>query len=120
MGYVIVEPGMKVGEVGEADLVRRGDIQRAVSLALVAEMFGMDLLYLEAGSGAPEPVPAEMISAVKEVVTIPVVVGGGITNPEEAASVADGGADIVVTGTLVENGQFETPLRQVIEAVHGK
>lgn len=120
MGYVIVEPGMKVGEVGEADLVRRDDIQRAVSLALVAEMFGMDLLYLEAGSGAPEPVPAEMISAVKEVVTIPVVVGGGIANPEQAGAVVGGGADIVVTGTLVENGQFETPLRQVIEAVHGK
>lgn len=119
MGYVIVEPGMKVGEVGEADLVRRGDLQTIVGYALVTEYFGMDLLYLEAGSGAPEPVPSEMISAVRESVTIPIVVGGGIVTPEHAAAVASAGADIIVTGTLVENGDFERDLRQIVRRIHG-
>lgn len=118
MGYVIVEPGMKVGEIGEADLVRRGDLQTLVGYALTTEFFGMDLLYLEAGSGAPEPVPAEMISAVRRSVSIPIVVGGGIINPEQAAEVASAGADIVVTGTLVENGDYERDLRLIVDRVH--
>jgi len=118
MGYIIVEPGMKVGEVGEADLVMRKDVRRAIGYAMAAEFFGMDLVYLEAGSGAPEPVPAEMIRGVRESVDLPLVVGGGITSAEKAAGVARSGADIVVTGTLVENGDFESELRAVINAVH--
>lgn len=118
MGYIIVEPGMKVGEVGEANLVRRGDIPTIVGYALTTEFFGMDLLYLEAGSGAPEPVPASMIEAVRESVEIPIVVGGGIVTPDQAGQVAAAGADIVVTGTLVENGSFEGRLRKIIETIH--
>ena len=118
MGYIIVEPGMKVGEVGEADAVPRDDIERAVGYALAAEFFGMTLVYLEAGSGAPAPVPSEMITAVREGIGIPLVVGGGITSPDKAREVALAGADIIVTGTLVENGDFEEPLRTVVRAVH--
>jgi len=118
MGYVIIEPGMKVGEVGEADPVRRDDIARAIGYAMTAEFFGMDLVYLEAGSGAPEPVPSEMIRGVKESIDIPLVVGGGVTSAEKAADIARAGADIVVTGTLVENGDFEGELRAVVRAVH--
>ena len=118
MGYVIVEPGMKVGEVGEADVVRRTDDSRAVGYALAAEYFGMALVYLEAGSGAPQPVPQALVRAVKRSVAIPVVVGGGITDPDTASGLCDAGADIIVTGTLVENGDFEAPLRTVVEAVH--
>ena len=118
MGYVIVAPGMKVGEVGEADLVERDDIPRAVGYALTAEMFGMDLFYLEAGSGAPAPVPAEMVKAVRESVKMPLLVGGGITEAEHIAPLVGAGADIVVTGTLVENGAFESKLKKIVNAVH--
>jgi len=52
-------------------------------------------------------------------VSIPIVVGGGIVTPEHAAAVASAGADIVVTGTLVENGDFERNLRLIVERVHG-
>ena len=119
MGYVIVEPGMKVGEVGEADLVKRDDMETLIGYAITTEFFGMDLLYLEAGSGAPEPVPSSMIEAVRESVELPIVVGGGIVTEKQAAAVAASGADIVVTGTLVENGEFESRLRKIVRAVHG-
>lgn len=119
MGYVIVEPGMRVGEVGEADLVRRGDLSTLVGYAITTEFFGMDLLYLEAGSGAPEPVPIEMVKAARESVDIPIVLGGGIVTPEQAARIAAAGADIIVTGTLVENGASEERLKMLVDAVHG-
>jgi phosphoglycerol geranylgeranyltransferase len=118
MGYVVVAPGMKVGEVGEADVVLREDIPRAVGYAITAEMFGMDLFYLEAGSGAPSPVPPEMVKAVKEAVKMPILVGGGITEPEHVSSLVSAGADIIVTGTLVENGDFESKLKKIVKAAH--
>jgi phosphoglycerol geranylgeranyltransferase len=118
MGYVIVEPGMKVGEVGEADLVKRDDVPRAVGYAMAAEMLGMDLVYLEAGSGAPEPVPAEMVAAVRKSVKVPIIVGGGVNSPEKAVRAIAAGADIIVTGTLIENGDFEPALRDAVSAIH--
>jgi phosphoglycerol geranylgeranyltransferase len=118
MGYVIVEPGMKVGEVGEADLVGRNDIERAVGYGIATELFGMELLYLEAGSGAPEPVPVEMIKAVRASISIPLIVGGGVTSDAKAREVAKAGADIVVTGTIVEDEDFGPRLKSVVDAVH--
>ena len=119
MGYVIVEPGMKVGEVGQADLIRRNDPKTAVAYGLAAQFMGMDLIYYEAGSGAPEPVPGEMVTAVKSKVSIPVIVGGGIRSAEQAGMLCKAGADIIVTGTLVEGSGFDDALRDVIKAVKG-
>jgi len=118
MGYVVIEPGMKVGEIGEAELVKRGDVRTLIGYALTTEFFGMDLLYLEAGSGAPEPVPADMIQAARESVEIPIVVGGGIVTAEQAGRAAAAGGDVIVTGTLIENGGFEQRLREIVETVH--
>ncbi|MDH3365958.1 MAG: geranylgeranylglyceryl/heptaprenylglyceryl phosphate synthase [Thermoplasmata archaeon] len=117
MGYIIVEPGMRVGEVGEADVIKRGDNNRAVGYAIAAEFFGMALVYLEAGSGSPQPVPEDMVSSVRKNIAIPLVVGGGITDPEIARRLCRSGADIVVTGTLVENGDFMDPLREMVAAI---
>jgi len=117
MGYIIVEPGMKVGEVGKADVVKRDDPKRACAYALAAEYMGMKLVYLEAGSGAPHPVPAEMITMVRKTITVPLIVGGGIRGVVEAKAARMAGADIVVTGTLVENGEFTGILRDVIKAI---
>ncbi len=105
MGYIIVEPGMTVGRVGQADLVRRDDAASAVSYAVAAQMFGMSLVYLEAGSGSPEHVPGSIIRRVKESLDIPLIVGGGIRTPEASAEVARAGADVIVTGTVAERAQ---------------
>ena len=121
MGYVIVEPGMKVGEMGEAEPLKRNDIKGAIGYGLTAEFFGMDLFYLEAGSGAPEPVPTEMIWAVKEKLSIPLVVGGGIRLGKTASEISEAGADIVVTGTIVEvSKDVEGVLRRIVNGVKGR
>lgn len=117
MGYLIIEPGMKVGEVGDAELIQGTDIEAAVAYGLTAQYFGMDLVYLEAGSGAPEPVPLEMIAALKAQLSIPLVVGGGIRHHTTASAVREAGANIVVTGTVVENGEFRKSLEKIVKAV---
>jgi phosphoglycerol geranylgeranyltransferase len=119
MGYMIVEPGMKVGEVGEADLIKRDDAATAVAYGLAAQFLGMDIIYFEAGSGAPEPVTTEMIASVKSRVRIPVIIGGGIRTAEQASMVKKAGADIIVTGTIVENGGYMDRLECLIKAVKG-
>jgi len=118
MGYVVVEPGMTVGEVGKADPIPRDDPQRAVSFGLAAQYFGMKLFYLEAGSGAPEPVPVKMVSACKENLDIPIIVGGGIREPEQAERIAEAGADVIVTGTVLEeSSNINLKLKKLIKAV---
>jgi phosphoglycerol geranylgeranyltransferase len=102
LGYIIIAPGMRVGEVGQADPVPRENIELAQSYALAAEFLGMHLVYLEAGSGAPSPVPVEMVRGVRRVLHIPLIVGGGIRSAEEAAHLLAGGAQILVTGTVTE------------------
>ena len=119
MGYVIVEPGMKVGEVGNAKVVKRDEIDLAVAYGLAAEMYGMSLFYLEAGSGADRPVPPEMISAVKKAISIPLIVGGGIRTPEAAAAAREAGADVIVTGTLLERCDDGEYLKSVVKAAKG-
>jgi len=118
MGYIIVEPGMTAGKVGEVDLVKKNDIETAVGYALAAQYLGMDFLYLEAGSGAPNPVPDEMIAAVKKNIDIPLIIGGGIRSPKTAKDKAKAGADIIVTGTkLEEEKNIERGLSNVIKAI---
>ena len=118
MGYLIVEPGMRVGEIGHAELVPRNKPEIAVAYGLAAEYLGMDFLYLEAGSGAPEPVPETMIRAVKSDVRIPIIVGGGIRTPEDTLMVKNAGANAIVTGTVIEEEDFGLRLGQIIKTLH--
>lgn len=119
MGYIILEPGMKVGLVGEADLIPRTEdgAEKAANLALAAQYFGMRLVYLESGSGAPTPAPAELVRKVRETIDIPLVVGGGIRSGEQARAILDAGANILVTGTIAENGHYDR-LTEVTRAVN--
>lgn len=121
MGYVIVEPGMTAGRIGEADLIKRTDFDTAVGYALAAEFLGMRFFYLEAGSGAPTPVPNEMIRAVKNHVSIPLLVGGGIRDPQTAREKTHAGADIIITGTALEKEKnLRKTLTTIIEAIQKK
>ena len=118
MGYVIVEPGMTAGKVGEVDLVKKDDIETAVGYALAAQYLGMDFFYLEAGSGAPKPISDKMIAAVKKSIDIPLIVGGGIRSAKTAKEKAKAGADIVVTGTKLEKEKnLRNALKDIIESI---
>ena len=117
MGYLIVEPGMRAGEMGEADPIPRAKPEEAVDWALTAQFLGMCLVYLEAGSGAPQPVPPAMVKAVKAAISIPLIAGGGIRTPAQARSIARAGADILVTGTVVERTKDPAALRDIVAAV---
>lgn len=119
MAYIIVEPGMTVGKVTKADLIKRDDYDLAMGYAIAAEDLGYRLIYLEAGSGADRPVPAEMIESVKDAVKIPVIVGGGIRTPEAAAAARMAGADAVVTGTFVEQESDAKAIEAVVHAAKG-
>ena len=118
MGYVVFEPGMKVGEVGEAQLVKKDDIETAKAYALAAQYFGMKLLYLEAGSGADDTIPPTTVAAVRKEISIPLIVGGGIRDGKRAKALVDAGADILVTGTVVEENHFEKRLKEILATIH--
>ena len=120
LGYIIVEPGMKVGEVGKADVIKADELERAVGYALASEMLGMEFIYLEAGSGAHTPVPPEMISAVKKNISVPLIVGGGIRTPEAAEAARLAGADAIVTGTFLEKCSDNHMLKAVVDASKGR
>jgi phosphoglycerol geranylgeranyltransferase len=120
MGYIIVEPGMRAGMVGEAELIKRDDMKSAIGYSVAGELLGMKLIYLEAGSGAPEPVPSELISGVRKAIDIPLIVGGGIRSPEQASAAVKAGADIIVTGTIVEEEGISDKFRNLIKAVKNR
>ena len=117
MGYIVIEPGMKVAEIGEAEIIKKDDTGTAMGYALAAEYLGMKLVYLEAGSGAPYPVSNDMISKVKEIIKIPLIVGGGIRNADTAREKIKAGADIIVTGTIIEKENMKEKLKEIIKAI---
>jgi putative glycerol-1-phosphate prenyltransferase len=90
----------------------------AAAHALAAEMLGMKLVYLEAGSGAPQSVPPQTIRMVRALVDIPIVVGGGIRTPGTAAEKVAAGASIVIIGNHFEDDGNHSQLRAFAEAVH--
>ncbi|MEM0454887.1 MAG: geranylgeranylglyceryl/heptaprenylglyceryl phosphate synthase [Nitrososphaerota archaeon] len=102
MGYIVFGAGSSVAVVGRVYPIPEERPNVAAAYALAAQYLGMRFVYLEAGSGAPEPLSPRLIKTVRSVLDVPLVVGGGIRNEEQARRVVESGADLVVTGTLAE------------------
>ncbi len=107
-GYILIENGhtTAVEYVSQTKPIPRNKPQIALATALAGEMLGMKLIYLEAGSGAKEPVPKRTIRAISKNLQIPVIVGGGIRTRKQMEIAFEKGADIVVVGTAFEDNSF--------------
>jgi len=121
-GYMLVESGKTTTAEYMSNTkpipFRKYDI--AVATALAGEFLGMKLLYLEAGSGAEYPIPAEMVKAVSENVTVPLIVGGGLRLPKSARNRVEAGASFIVVGNHFENPATWDEIRDFARAVHYK
>lgn len=106
-GYILIENGKQtsVERVTQTKPISRNNIQNIVNTAKAGELLGMKLIYLEAGSGALEPITKDIISAVKKELHVPLIVGGGIKNKKQLEEAYLSGADLVVVGTAFENDE---------------
>ncbi len=119
LGYIIIGEGGSAGVIGKAFPIPYNKPALAVAHALAAQYFGMRFIYLEAGSGASQPVPTEMIKMVRETIDATLIVGGGIRTRNQAEGAVRAGADIVVTGTVVENNRREEVKSKLMEIIEG-
>jgi len=105
--YLIFEPGHRsaAGWVGWVNPIPRKKPEIALAYSTAAELLGMRWVYLEAGSGADEPVPVEAVKIISENTGLGIIVGGGIRSPELAADRAKAGANVIVVGTYLERGE---------------
>jgi len=117
MGYITVGDGGTASIVGKAVPIPYNKPEVAVAHALAGQYLGMRFIYLEAGSGARRPVPAEMIRAVKSYLGVPLVVGGGIKSREQSLAAASAGADVIVTGNVLENTEVRHRVSDIIEGI---
>ena len=103
-GYMLIDGGRTtaVNYMSNTMPIPYDKDQIAVATALAGAFLGMQMIYLEAGSGAYKSVSPSMIKAVKDQLTIPLIVGGGIKTPEDAYEKVSAGADIIVVGNAIE------------------
>lgn len=108
-GYILIENGhtTSVEYISNTRPIPRNKTDIALATALAGQMLGLQMLYLEAGSGAKEPVPLSMIEQITTQVNIPVWVGGGIRTRKQILEAWNAGADVVVVGTAFEQGKYE-------------
>lgn len=74
----------------------------AVATAMAGELLGLRAIYMEAGSGAKQSIPTEMLTAVRRAISIPIITGGGIRTPEQAEALAQAGSNLIVVGNILE------------------
>lgn len=118
-GYMVVDSGTQttVSYISGTMPLPHDKPSVAACTAMAGEMLGLQLMYLDAGSGARWPVSAAMIEAVREAVDLPIVVGGGINTPERAAAALEAGADLIVVGNSLEKDPHLLP--ELVAVVEG-
>jgi putative glycerol-1-phosphate prenyltransferase len=104
-GYILVDGNNEtaVQRVSKTKPIPQTEINTILHTALAGEFSGKKFIYLEAGSGATVPVGANIIRHVKNQLSIPLIVGGGIRTKQQLNTAFNAGADLVVIGTAFEN-----------------
>jgi phosphoglycerol geranylgeranyltransferase len=114
LGYIIVGEGGTASVVGKAVPIPYGKSELAAAHALAAEYFGMHFVYLEAGSGVGNPVPVDMIKNVKSIINLPLIVGGGIRTGKQVKKIVKAGANIIVTGNVLEETEGKNKITELV------
>jgi len=104
-GYMLIDGGVgtTVLYMSNTSPIPSNKSDIAVCTAMAAEMLGLKMIFMDAGSGASIPVTAEMIAAVRGAVDVPLIVGGGIRSAEKVKENLDAGADVIVIGNALEH-----------------
>jgi phosphoglycerol geranylgeranyltransferase len=117
-GYMVIDGGAPttVSYISNATPIPSDKNEIAMCTAMAGEMLGMKLIYMDAGSGAKRPITESMIEKVASCIEIPLIIGGGITDPEKAYLNCKAGADIIVVGNAIEKD--ESLIMEMAVAVH--
>jgi geranylgeranylglyceryl phosphate synthase family protein len=104
VGYILINCGAitSVEYMSQTKSIPSDKTDIVVATALAGEMLGLKMIYLEAGSGARNPVPASIVQAVRKNTSIPLAVGGGLRSKEEIENTFRAGADLIVLGNSCE------------------
>jgi putative glycerol-1-phosphate prenyltransferase len=119
-GYILIDGGVQsmVQVMSDTNPIPMNRIDAIIAHALAAQYLGMKLIYLEAGSGASKSIENNIIKSVSKTVDVPLIVGGGLRDPEVISDKVSAGASIIVTGTIVE--EDTSVMTEIASAVHWK
>jgi len=117
-GYIVIDGGAPttVSYISNALPVPADKNEIAMCTAMAGEMLGMKLIYMDAGSGAKRPITESMIKLVADHIEAPLIIGGGITDPEKAYLDCKAGADVIVVGNAIEKDA--SLIKEMSDAVH--
>ena len=117
-GYMVIDGGAPttVSYISNATPIPADKNEIAMCTAMAGEMLGMKLIYMDAGSGAKRPITEQMIEKVAKYIDIPLIGGGGITEPEKAYLNCKAGADVIVVGNAIEKDL--SLIKEISDAVH--
>ena len=120
-GYMLIEGGKisSVQYMSFSQPIPKDKVDIAVAHALAAQYLGMKIIYMDAGSGALYPIADQIIKGVKDNISLPLIVGGGIKTPEMAMQKAKAGADIIVIGSATEEKRDSMLIKEFAQAIHG-
>ena len=107
-GYILIDGGCStsVEYMSNTKPIPRDKVEIIVATAIAGELIGNRMVYLEAGSGAINPVSKEAIQAVRQAISLPIIVGGGIRTVKQAKDAYLAGADMIVVGNALEKDRF--------------
>lgn len=117
IGYLIIGEGGAAGYIGQARIIPYDHPEIATIYALAGQLLGMRFIYLEAGSGAKKPIPRNFIEHVRKMISVPLIVGGGIRTKQQAKEAVLAGANIIVTGTIIEEEEAERKIKEIISGI---
>lgn len=117
-GYMLIDGGVNttVNYISNTNPIPHDKNDIAMCTAIAGEMLGLKLIYMDAGSGAKNPVSTDMISSVSNAINVPLIIGGGIRTPEKAAENAAAGANVIVVGNAIEKSP--NLIKEMADAVH--